>query len=405
MTMDTVITGLGTVSPAGLGVEAYWEALVEGRTLIAPIPDFDTEGFHVHLGGKVPGFDPYDHIEGRFVVQTDAFTRFALVAAEEALRDSGVDTSVDPYATGALICSGAGGVEFGQREIEALWSEGPDRVGPYQSIAWFYAASTGQVSIRNGLKGMCGVLVTDEPGMLDALGQSARTLRRGTSSMLVGGAEAPIGSPFSLACQVGSEVLSPGVDPTTAYVPFTEGATGHVPAEGAAVALVERADVARERGARIRAVVAGQASTFGGVGVFDPGGEGLLWAARQAMERAGVSPEEVDVVFADAVGLPKADADEAATIRRLFPKGVAVTAPKTGFGRAYAGAGALDVAAAVLSLEHRIVPPTPHVLDAPFGLDLVVRVPRPALLRTALVLSRGMGGANSAVVLKHPEHA
>ncbi|MFC9084837.1 beta-ketoacyl synthase N-terminal-like domain-containing protein [Nocardiopsis dassonvillei] len=401
--MSTVITGLGTVSPAGVGVPEYWEAVREGRSLLAPIPDFDTDGFHVRVGGKIPGFDPHDHLDGRYVVQTDAFSWFAMVAAGEALRDSGLDPAADPYAVGVLICSCTGGVEFGQREIEALWSRGPDHVGPYQSIAWFYAASTGQISISNGLKGMCGVLVTDEPGMLDALGQSERALRRGTSAMLLGGSEAPIGSPFALACHAGAEVLSRGEDPRTAYLPFTEGAVGHVPAEGAAVAVVEDEAAARARGARIRARVAGHASTFGGVGSFDPGGAGLLHAAREAMRRAAVAPEDVDVVFADAVGTPKADADEAAVLRELFPGGVAVTAPKTGFGRAYAGAGALDVAAAVLSLEHQVVPPTPNVPDAPSGLDLVVRVPRAARLRTALVLSRGLGGGNSAVVLTRPD--
>lgn len=403
--MDTVITGLGAVSPAGVGTAAYWAALVEGRTLIAPIPHFDTAGFPVRLGGTVPGFDPHEHLDGRYVVQTDAFSWFAMVAAAEALRDSGADTAADPYSTGVLVCSGAGGVEFGQRELAALCRSGPDHVGPYQSIAWFYAASTGQVSISNGLKGMCGVLVTEEPGMLDALGQSVQVLRRGTSAMLVGGSEAPLGSPFSLACQLETGLLSTGEDPGTAYVPFSEEARGYVPAEGGAVAFVEGSAAARARGARVRAVVAGHASTFSGVGSMDPGGEGLLNAALGAMARAGVGPDDVDVVFADAMGTPKADADEAAAIRRLFPSGVAVTAPKTGFGRAYAGAGALDVAAAVLSLEHQVVPPTPHVSDPPAGLDLVVRVARPTPLRTALVLSRGAGGGNSAIVLKHPDHA
>lgn len=402
--MNLVITGLGTVSPAGTGTHDYWAALVEGRSLIAPLSDFDTDGFPVRLGGRVRGFDPLDHLDGRYVVQTDAFTWFAMVAAEEALEDSGFDVTADPYATGVLICSGAGGAEFGQRELTALYGSGPSHVGPYQSIAWFYAASTGQVSIRNQLKGMCGVLVTDEPGMLDALGQAEQALRRGGSAMLVGASESAIGAPYSLACQAVSGTLTDGDDPESVYLPFTERTVGYVPAEGAAVALVEDQELARARGARVRAVVAGQASTFGSVGGHDPGGEGLLHAALGAMRRAGVTPDEVDVVFADALGMPKADADEATALRQLFPDGVAVTAPKTGFGRAHAGAGALDVAAAVLSLEHQVIPPTPRVPDPPAGLDLVVRVARPARLRTALVLSRGMGGGNSAVVLTSPHH-
>ncbi|MFE1167841.1 beta-ketoacyl synthase N-terminal-like domain-containing protein [Nocardiopsis sp. NPDC058789] len=402
--MNPVITGLGTVSPAGTGTHDYWAALMEGRSLIAPLTDFDTSGFPVRLAGRVRGFDPRAHLDGRYVVQTDAFTWFAMVAAEEALEDSGFDVTADPYATGVLICSGAGGAEFGQRELTELYGKGPSHVGPYQSIAWFYAASTGQVSIRNDLKGMCGVLVTDEPGMLDALGQAGQALRRGGSAMLVGASESALGAPYSLACQAVSGTLAEGDDPDSAYLPFTERTVGYVPAEGAAVALVEDHDLARARGARVRAVVAGHASTFGSVGGYDPGGEGLLHAARGAMHRAGVTPDQVDVVFADALGMPKADADEAAALRRLFPDGVAVTAPKTGFGRAHAGAGALDVAAAVLSLEHQVIPPTPRVPDPPAGLDLVVRVARPAPLRTALVLSRGMGGGTSAVVLTSPHH-
>ncbi|MEC3894058.1 ketosynthase chain-length factor [Nocardiopsis alba] len=400
--MSMVITGLGTVSPAGTTTAEYWEAIREGRSLIGPIPDFDTDGFPVRLGGKVPGFRAREHLEGKYAVQTDAFTQFALVAADEAMTDARLTIDRDPFSVGALICSYAGGVEFGQREIAALWSKGPDHVGPYQSIAWFYAASTGQVSIRGGLKGMCGVLVTDEPGMLDALGQSEQALRRGTSAMLAGGSEAPLGSPFSLACQVGTELLSGSDDPASAYVPFTEQARGYVPAEGAAIVVVEDEETAAARGARPRAVVAGQASTFSDVGGFDPGGEGLRRAAREALRRAEISPDRVDVVFADALGVPKADADEVALLRGLFPDGVAVTAPKTGFGRAYAGSSALDVSAAVLTLEHQIIPPTPNVHTTVSGLDLVAGVARRTRVETALVLSRGLGGTNSAAVLTLP---
>ncbi|MGP4000703.1 beta-ketoacyl synthase N-terminal-like domain-containing protein, partial [Streptomyces sp. 8N706] len=263
---------------------------------------------------------------------------------------------------------------------------------------------TGQVSIRRGLKGACAVLVTDEPGALDALGHAARELRRSGRAMLIGGTEAPVGSPFSLACQVGAGLLSPDRDPATAYRPFTPGAPGYVPAEGGAVLAVETPEAAAERGAEIRALVLGHATAFGGEVAFDPAGEALEHAARTALDRAGLRPEEVDVVFADALGTAEGDAAEAGVLTRLLPESVPVTAPKAGFGRAYAGAGALDLAAAVLSLQNGFIPPTPWpdpdrpVLDALAG-RLVRGTALSRAPRTALVLSRGFGGACSAAVL------
>lgn len=403
------VTGLGVVSPAGPGTEVFTKTVREGLSHLGPVTRYDPAGFPVAVAGEARDFTPAARIEGRYLVQTDLFTQFALAAADEALADAGLEQPADPYDVGVLICSYAGGVAFGQLEIERLWSRGPQHVGPYQSIAWFYAASTGQISIRRGLKGACAVLVTDETGALDALGHAARELRRSGRAMLIGGAEAPVGSPFSLACQVGAELLSSGTDPATAYRPFTSEAHGYVPAEGGAVLAVEEARSARERGARVRALVLGHATAFGGTAAFDPTGEALEHAARSALERAGVRPAEVDVVFADALGTPEADAAEAGVLARLLP-GTAVTAPKAGFGRAYAGAGALDLAAAVLALEQGFVPPTPWPDLAVPALESLsgslVRGTAPAVPapRIALVLSRGFGGACSAAVLAHADH-
>lgn len=403
------VTGLGVVSPAGTGVTAFAKAVREGIPALAPISRFDPADFPVRVAGEVRDFDPTALIEGRYLVQTDLFTQFALAAADEALADAGLEHPADPYDIGVLMCSYAGGVAFGQVEIERLWSRGPSHVGPYQSIAWFYAASTGQVSIRRGLKGPCAVLVTDEPGALDALGHAARELRRGTSAMLIGGAEAPVGSPFSLACQVGAGLLSQDPDPATAYRPFTAGAGGYVPAEGGAVLAVETPQAARARNAEVRALVLGHATAFGGATAFDPGGEALEYAARTALRRSGLRPGDVDVVFADAVGTVAGDAAEACALSRLLPDPVPVTAPKAGYGRAYAGAGALDLAAAVLALEHGTVPPTPWPdPDEPVVDALADRLVRTTALttspRTALVLSRGFGGACSAAVLARADH-
>lgn len=400
------ITGAAVLAPTGGDLDSFWASTLAGRSVIGPVTKFDTSEFPVSLGGEIPDFDASAVIEGRFLVQTDRFTHFALAAADRALTDADLDPStLDPYQIGVLMCSYGGGVEFGQREIEQLWRNGPRYVGPYQSIAWFYAASTGQVSIRRGLKGPCAVLVNDESGVLDGFGQAIRTARRGTPMMLVGGAEAPLDSPFALACQVGGGLLSKVSDPTEAYLPFDARASGYVPGEGGAVFTVETIDSARDRAARIRAVVAGHASTFSGLLAFDPTGEGLERAIRGALAVAECDPADVDVVFADGVGVPAADAAEARAIQQVFPEGVPVTVPKAGFGRAYAGASAIDVAAALLSLEHGVIPPTPNVGVTPYDLDLVTGAARPGPVRVALVLARGFGGTNSALVLRHPDQA
>jgi minimal PKS chain-length factor (CLF/KS beta) len=246
------------------------------------------------------------------------------------------------------------------------------------------------------------VVASDEAGGLDALAHAAGAVRRGTDVVVVGAAEAPL-APYSIVCQLGYRELSTCEDPARAYRPFTPQACGFVPGEGGAMLVVEDEETARGRGARIRATLAGHAATFTGASRWEESREGLARAIGGALDAAGCAPEEIDVVFADALGLPDADRAEALAIAdALGAHGtrVPVTAPKTGTGRAYCGAPVLDTAAAVLALEHGLVPPTPHVLDVCHDLALVTGTARPAELRTALVLSRGLMGSNSALVLR-----
>jgi minimal PKS chain-length factor (CLF/KS beta) len=398
-----VITGMGAIAPGALDTDAFWKAALAGTCSLRRITRYDPTSYPLALAGEIEGFVPSDVIDSRIVVQTDLFTQIALAAADLALRDANLDPATLPrYAFGAVTASCAGGVEFGQSEIQRLWSLGPGHVGPYQSIAWFYAATTGQISIRYGLRGPCGVLVTDEAGGLDAVAQAARDIRYGSVAMLAGGAEAPL-APFSMACQYPHGLLSTASDPTRAYLPFSASAHGFVPAEGGAMLVVEQADAARERRARVRARVVGHGATYS-----DPRGTrpadtvgALARAVESALAAAGCAPGEVDVVFADGLGVREADQVEEDALRRVFGRRPPpVTVPKAGYGRAYAGAAALDTVLAVLSLEHGLIPPTPNVTDPSTGLDLVVGDVRPADLRTALVLARGLSGNNSALVLE-----
>jgi minimal PKS chain-length factor (CLF/KS beta) len=399
------ITGIGVVAPNGTSTETFWKSTREGISVLDRITREGCGHLPLRVAGEVRDFDPPSAVEERYLVQTDRFTHFAMASADQALDDAGLDradTDGTPFSVGVVTAAGSGGGEFGQRELQQLWDKGSRYVGPYQSIAWFYAASTGQISIRRGFKGPCGVVAADEAGGLDALAHAARAVRRGTDVMVAGATEAPL-APYSMVCQLGYEELSTVGEPDRAYRPFTGAACGFVPAEGGAMFVVEDGSRARERGAKVRATLAGHASTFTGASRWEQSREGLAHAIRGALAEAGCAPEEIDVVFADALGVPEADRAEALAIADVLgPRAgrVPVTAPKTAVGRGYSAAPVLDTAAAVLAMEHGLIPPTPNVFDVCHDLDLVTSVARAAELRTALVLSRGLMGSNAALVLR-----
>lgn len=400
-----VITGIGVVAPNGASTETFWKNTQQGISVLDRVTREGCEQLPLRVAGEVRDIALDALVEERVLVQTDRFTHFALVAADLALDDAGL-TRADyedlPFSVGVVTAAGSGGGEFGQRELQRLWGQGPHYVGPYQSIAWFYAASTGQISIRGGFKGPCAVVASDEAGGLDALAHAAGSIRRGTAAVVVGAAEAPL-APYSVVCQLGYEGLSTEEDPTGAYRPFTSGACGFVPAEGGAMFLVEDERTAIGRGAHIRAELVGHATTFSGASRWEESREGLAHAIRGALRAARCGPDEVDVVFADALGIPAADRAEALAIGDALGahgRQVPLTAPKSGTGRAYCGAPMLDTAAAVLAMEHGLLPPTPNVFDVCHDLDVVTDHARPAELRTALVLSRGLMGSNSALVLR-----
>ncbi|MGC9544635.1 beta-ketoacyl synthase N-terminal-like domain-containing protein [Streptomyces sp. UG1] len=401
----TAVTGIGVVAPGGLHADTYWKNVKDGTSVLDRVTREGCEHLPLRVAGEVRGFDASALIEETFLVQTDKFTHFALAAADAALKDAGLSKAAwadAPYSVGVVTAAGSGGGEFGQRELQKLWGQGPRFVGPYQSIAWFYAASTGQISIRKGFKGPCSVVAGDEAGGLDAVAHAARAVHRGTDVIVVGAAEAPL-APYSGVCQLGYPELSTEADPARAYRPFTSAACGFVPAEGGAVLVVEELERARRRDAVVRATVAGHAATFTGASRWDRSRDGLAQAIRGALDEAGCAPEEIDVVFADAMGVPDADRAEALALADALGRHgtrVPVTAPKTGIGRSYCGAPLLDIVAAVQAMEHGLIPPTPGVFDICHDIDLVTVTARPAEPRTALILSRGLMGSNAALVLR-----
>ncbi|MGP4020928.1 ketosynthase chain-length factor [Saccharopolyspora sp. 5N708] len=398
---EAVVTGLGVVAPNGLGVEEYWAATLKGINGIAPITRFDGSRYPTRLAGEVDGFDAAEHLPSRLLPQTDRMTQLALLASDLALADAGVASSdLAEFDMGVVTASASGGFEFGQRELEALWSRGPGHVSAYQSFAWFYAVNTGQISIRHGMRGPSGVLVAEQAGGLDALAQGRRHLRRGTGLVISGGVDSSL-CPWGLVAQLPSGALSTADDPDAAYLPFDTRASGWVPGEGGAILVLERpGSVARRGGPPPYGTIAGWAATVDPA----PGSgrpPGLARAIANALDDARTAPEDVDVVFADAAATPELDRAEADAITAIFgPRGVPVAAPKTMTGRLYSGGAALDVVAALLSIRDGLVPPAINTRPAEERIDLVVATPRPLAVRTALVVARGHGGFNSALVVR-----
>jgi minimal PKS chain-length factor (CLF/KS beta) len=403
----SVITGIGVVAPNGIGNDRWWKATTSGKSGIARIKRFDPSKYSTQLAGEVDDFNADDWIERRLQVQTDRWTHMALAATQMAFEDAKFDPSeFDEWSTSAITASSSGGNEFGQKEIQALWGKGPKFVGAYQSIAWFYAATTGQISIKHGLKGPCGVVIAEGSGGLEAIQHSRRTIRRGVDTVVSGGLEAPIG-PYALTCQLGNGYLSTASEPEDAYRPFDARANGYVPGEGGAILLVESKDRAEQRGApQIYAEVAGYGATQDAYhwGKPEPDGTQFARAITVALADAGASADDVDAIFADGFGVPEFDAAEAAAIEKAMGKRageVPVTVPKTMVGRLYAGGASLDVAAAVLAMRDGKLPPTVNLDEPANGSKLkFVTGAQDAQLNTVLVLARGYGGFNAALVLR-----
>lgn len=397
----SVITGLGVVAPNGVGVKEFWAATLSGRSGIRELDRFDTSGYPARLAGLVD-VDPAAYLPGRLLLQTDVSTRLALIAAQVALEDADVDpAAMADYDMGIVTANACGGFEFTHREFRKLWSRGPEHVSVYESFAWFYAVNTGQISIRHGMRGPSMALVAEQAGGLDALGQARRTIRTGVPLMVSGGVDSAF-DPWGWASHLAGGRVSVDPDPATAYRPFDPRATGHLPGEGGALCVVEDAAAAGARHARVYGEIAGYAATFD-----PPPGTGrppaLRRAAESALADAGITPAEVDVVFADAAGVPQLDRAEARALRDVFgPRGVPVTAPKALTGRLLSGGGVLDVVAALLSIQDGVIPPTFGTGEVPAddGIDLVLGAPRAAEVDTALVLARGRRGFNAAIVIR-----
>ena len=405
-----VVTGLGVVSPVGVGIEPFWTGLSQGRSGIRRISKFDPSPFSSQIAGEVADFEAGERLPRRDVVRTDAFIHYALAAAYEAQSDAKLDVSRDAERTGVSIGTGLAGIPMLTAAYDTLVHEGPGVVTPYVMPGFLPNMAAGWVSIRLGARGPIAASAAACAAGSQAIGDGYRIIQHGEAdAMIVGGAEAPI-TPIVLAAFGSLRALSTrNADPDGASRPFDKARDGFVLAEGAGILVLEERQRALERGAHVYAEIVGYAVTADAHHPTAPSVEGSARAMRRALEDAALRPEEVDYINAHGTSTPYNDLNETRAIKQVFggqAGRLAISSTKSMVGHLIGAAGAVEAVASVLAIARRLIPPTINyeTPDPECDLDYVPNRARPASPAVVMSNSFAFGGFNVALLFRrHPD--
>lgn len=411
-----VITGMGAVSPLGVGVDVNWQALLDGRSGIVPNTRFDVTDFACKIAGLVPGrdapngFDATRYVDVKDVKKMDVFIQYGLGAADEALRQSGwvADTPQKQAVTGTIIGSGVGGSPVMAEAVETIMTKGPRRLSPFTVPSFLANLAAGWISIKYGFKGPIGAPVTACAASAQAIGDAMRLIRTGEAEVMVcGGAEGSV-DPISIGGFAASRALdtSHNDTPTQASRPFDKGHSGFVLSEGAAVVVIEKLSHALARGARPLAIAAGYGTSADAYHLTagSPDGAGAQVAMSQAIRNAGLKPDDIGYVNAHATSTEVGDNAEINGIRAVFGdrgQSLAVSSTKSATGHMLGAAGAIEAVISILALRHQMLPPTLNLHDpeeVARQFDLVPLKAKAKALKHVLSNSFGFGGVNASLV-------
>jgi 3-oxoacyl-[acyl-carrier-protein] synthase II len=409
-----VITGIGLISPLGIGTPETWQALLAGTSGIGAISLFDCSTFRVRIAGEVKGWTPTRWIEKKKLKEMDRFMEFAVGAAALAIGDSKLElTDEERWRAGCFIGNGVGGLFSLEKTKETLLTKGPTRVSPYAIPNIIGNLAAGQVSIAHGLKGPSYCTTSACSSGAHAVGEAAEWIRRGKVDVMVaGGTEATI-TPVGIAGFEAMLALSKrNDDPPSASRPFDKGRDGFVCGEGAGVIVLESLSRAKKRGARIYAEVSGYGASSDAYHLTQPAPdhEGAQRAMRMALDDAGVPPDGVDYVNAHGTSTQIGDLEESRAIARVFGARATdhtlwVSSTKSMMGHLLGAAGAMETAICALAIAEGRVPPTINLTDPDpeCSLDYVPNAARERRIRHAMNNSFGFGGTNCALVLSRVE--
>jgi 3-oxoacyl-[acyl-carrier-protein] synthase II len=406
------VTGVGLVSPVGMGTQANWDALCAGTSGIAPITRFDAAAFSTRFAGEVKNFDPLQFIEKKELKKMDIFIQFAVAASQFAMDDAGLKTSPETEdRVGVYISSGIGGFTTIEREHKAYLEGGPRKISPFFIPSAIINLASGQVSIRFSAKGPNLASCTACTASAHAIGDAYEIIRRGVAdAMIAGGAEAAV-CPMGVGGFAALRALSTrNEDPTHASRPFDKDRDGFVLGEGAGIVILEELEFARRRGAAIYAEMVGYGMSGDAFHMTAPSedGDGAYRVMGAAMASAGIKPEQVNYINAHGTSTPHNDRIETHAIKRAFGEHahkLAVSSTKSMTGHLLGAAGGLEAGIMALSVKHQMAAPTIN-LDHPdegCDLDYVPHKARAMKIDYALSNSFGFGGTNGALLFKRFE--
>ncbi len=407
-----VVTGIGLVTPVGIGTEQSWKGLIEGRSGIGRITQFDASEFPTKIAGEVDGFVPEDFMDSKEARKTDRFVQLAVAAADMAVRDAAL--AIGPSnaeRTGVLIGSGIGGLQTIERYHKILLEKGPRRITPFFIPMLSINLAAGNISIRFGAKGPNSAVSTACATGSHAIGEACRIIQYGDAdAMIAGGTEAVIASLGIGGFNAMKALSTRNDEPEKASRPFDAGRDGFVMGEGAGVLILEERDSALARGARVYAEFAGFGMSSDAYHVTSPSadGDGAARCISNALKDAGVQPGVVDYVNAHGTSTRQGDEIETAAIKKVFgahARELAVSSTKSMTGHLLGAAGGVEAAVSVLAIVNSVIPPTIN-LDNPdpeCDLDYVPHKARQRQVDYALSNSFGFGGTNACLLFKRFE--
>jgi 3-oxoacyl-[acyl-carrier-protein] synthase II len=408
MTRRVVITGLGTVNALSSDLPAFWSALLAGKSGVGPIELFDVSAFKVKFGGEVRGFQPEALLDRKTAKHLDRFAQFGLVAARNAVKDSGLDLAREDLSRcGVIVGSGIGGLCEFEEQHHRLMKDGPSRLSPFMIPKMIPNSAAGTVSIDFGLRGPNTAVSTACASAGHAIGDAMRNIQWGYADvMIAGGAEAAL-TPMGLGGFIAARAVSLRNDnPAAASRPFDRDRDGFVLSEGAGLVVLEEYERARRRGAPIYAELLGSGNCADAhhITAPHPEGAGACQAMRMALRDARTNPEEVQYVNAHGTSTPLGDESETKALKEVFgahARKLAISSTKSMLGHLLGASGGVELIATVLMLKHRVVHPTINYLtpDPNCDLDYVPNTAREMTIRKAISNSFGFGGHNSTLVV------
>lgn len=404
-----VVTGLGAVTPIGIGKEEYWEALKEGKNGIAKITHFDASAFNTQIAGELKNFDPSLYLDKKEARRLVKFIQFAIAASQLALKDSGfVINPENAPSTGVLIGSGIGGIQFLEEQAHILREKGPSKTSPFMVPLMINDMAAGMVSINLGAKGPNSCTTTACASGTNAIGDAFEIIKRGDADvMITGGTEASI-TPLGIAGFCAAQALSSRNDaPEKASRPFDAQRDGFVMGEGSGIAIIEELEHAKKRGAHIYAEVTGYGMSGDAFHMTAPHaeGDGAIRGMKAALKSAKISPDQIDYINAHGTSTELNDKLETLAIKNVFgdhAKKIAISSTKSMIGHLLGAAGAVEFVALVMSVAEDFVHPTINYEfpDPNCDLDYVPNKGRQMKVNMAMSNSFGFGGHNAILIIK-----